>query len=150
MQRWRQVVSEHERSADRVLRFIVCIHAVCFVCWLHRSDCGWIHGFITAECGLLCGSFASNGCSLHWEEIHGCHAVSTHIPRYTPYCRPSTFLHQLWNVNPVHDCVGWSVTFMCVLFFQTQRQQAGPVWRLWWTCGVGHRVLDVQWFFTGL
>lgn len=33
--------------------------------------------FITAECGLSCGSFASNGCSLYWERIHGCHAIST-------------------------------------------------------------------------
>jgi len=32
--------------------------------------------FITAECGLLCGSFSSNGCSLNREGIYGCHAVS--------------------------------------------------------------------------
>lgn len=161
MQQWRQVASEHKRSADRgrVLRFIVYIHAVCFaVCWLHRCDSGWTYGFITAECGLLCGSFASNGCSLYWEEIHGCHAVSTHTLRYTPYCRPSTVSPSAVEREP-HSwvfvrlpCVQWSEVwrFMCVLFFQTQRQQACPVWRLWWTCGVGHRVLDVQWFFTGL
>lgn len=125
MQQWRQVASEHKRSADRgrVLRFIVYIHAVCFaVCWLHRCDSGWTYGFITAECGLLCGSFASNGCSLYWEEIHGCHAVSTHTLRYTPYCRPSTVSPSAVEREP-HSwvfvrlpCVQWSEVwrFMCV------------------------------------
>lgn len=42
--------------------------------------------FITAQCGFLCGSSASNGCSLHREGIHGRHAViSDAWQRHTMY-----------------------------------------------------------------
>lgn len=56
-----------------------CVYTRCLFCLLTASLWLWMNPrFHNTECGLLCGSFASNGCSLYWEEIHGCHAVSTH------------------------------------------------------------------------
>lgn len=55
------------------------MHCVLFISLLGDYSILTLHepvDFITAECGLLCGSFASNGCSLYWEWCHGCHAIS--------------------------------------------------------------------------
>lgn len=56
-----------------------------------------------------------------------------------------------WRVFPVDTCLSLCVCVCFLLFFfQTERCQAHPVWRLWWTFGVGHCVLNVQWLLSGL
>lgn len=63
-------------------RRVCAVHCVCMLfIWLFGEySTLTLHepvDFITAECGLLCGSFTSNRCSLYWERIHGCHAISS-------------------------------------------------------------------------
>ncbi len=95
------------------------IHCVCvlFILLVGEYSILTLHepvDFITAECGLLCGSFTSNGCSLYWEGIHGCHAISnahththTHTHKYCLLLYNHCFFSQLWNakqlnVSPTH------------------------------------------------
>lgn len=98
----------------------------CVRCWVSAALC-WNASIseLRGECGLLSGSFTSQGFASSWESIRGCHAIRASCQEHADACArarppaaPAPSSVRLGIVNRWFPCVSLlSVTRRCAVLF---------------------------------